>query len=418
MIPASAPSGKSRVDAGERSVNTARAAWSRAVRRAAVPALALVTAFLLGAVLIVPTDFEHLQLLGSDPGAALGGAFGTVIEGYGAILTGALGDPGRIATAIQTGDPTDLARAIRPITETLLSATPFVFVCLGLAVAFHAGLFNLGADGQFMVAGFGAAVVAGGLSGLVAPGVALIAGLAGGSLFGAAYGFIPGALKARTGAHEFLTTLMLNFIAGNVVLLIVSSGWVAVGPGALPQVPLLLDVPTIRLDYGLVAALVAAAAVSFLLFRTTLGFELRATGFGRSAARGAGIDPGRSIIMAMSLSGGLIGLGSAFFLLGPADGNAGPPTYGMGYVALALALIAGLRPLGVVLVALLYGALNNGANAMVIATGIPLTLLIAIIGFALLFVAAPGLIRSIWRIRSSDADEHDSVTRDAPAHGI
>ena len=388
------------------------------LRRAAVPALALVTAFLLGAVLIVLTDFEHLRQLGSDPAAALGGAFGMVLEGYGAIISGALGDPGRIATAIETGNPTDVARAVRPITETLLSATPFIFVCLGLALAFHAGLFNLGADGQFLMAGYGAAIVAGALAGVVSPGLALVAGLAGGALSGAAFGFVPGVLKARTGAHEFLTTLMLNFIAGNAAVLIASAGLVGPRSGPLPQVPLLLDIPTLRLDYGLVAGLLVAAAVSFLLFRTTLGFELRATGFSRSAARGAGMGEGRATVVAMSLSGGLIGLGSAFFLLGPADGNIGHPTFGMGYIALALALIAGLRPLGIVLVAVLYGALNNGANAMVIATGIPLTLLLAIIGFALMFVSAPGLIRSIWRIRPPAIDESGTDGRSAPAHGI
>lgn len=389
------------------------------LRRTALPALALVTAFLLGAVLIILTDFEHLALLGNDPGAALGGAVGTVVEGYGAIVAGGLGDPARIATAIQSGQPADLARAIRPITETLLTATPFIFVCLGLAVAFHAGLFNLGADGQFQVAGFGAAIVAGALTGVVAPGLALAAGLVGGTLFGAAYGFIPGLLRARTGAHEFLTTLMLNFIAGNAAVLIASSGLLRPGAGPLPQVPLLLDVPTIRLDHGLLAAGITAAAVSFLLFRTTLGFELRATGFSRSAARGAGIGPGRSIIVAMSLSGGLVGLGSAFFLLGPADGNAGPPTYGMGYIALALTLIAGLRPIGIVLIAVLYGALNNGANAMVIATGVPLTLLLVIVGLALMFVSAPGLIRSIWRIRPTTGDRLDPTAagQSPPAHG-
>ncbi len=388
------------------------------LRPARVPALALITAFGLGAIFVVLTDFESLQLLGDDPGTALFGAIGRVIEGYSAILTGAIGDPGRIVTAIQSGDPMDVARAIRPITETLLSATPFIFVCLGLAVAFHAGLFNLGADGQFMVGGFGAAIVAAWFSGQVAPGLALVAGLGGGALFGAAYGFIPGLLKARAGAHEFLTTLMLNYIAGNIIVLIASSGIVGRSAGPLPQVPLLLDVPTIRLDYGLVAALLVAAAVSFLLFRTTLGFELRATGFSRSAARGAGIGAGRSTMVAMSISGGLIGLGSAFFLLGPADGVPGPPTYGMGYAALALALIAGLRPAGVVLVALLYGALNNGANAMVIATGIPLTLILAIMGFALMFVAAPGLTRSIWRLRSDEAGNGAKVGPSAPAHGI
>jgi general nucleoside transport system permease protein len=170
-------------------------------------------------------------------------------------------------------------------------------------------------------------------------------------------------------------------------------------------------------DYGLVAALATAGAVSFLLFRTTFGFELRATGFSRSAAQGAGIRPGRATMVAMSLSGGLVGLGSAFFLLGPTQGMGGAPTHDLGYVALALALIAGLRPGGVVLVALLYGALNNGAKEMVIATGIPLTLPTAIIGFAMLFVAAPSLIRTIWRLRPAPADVEGNE-RSAPAHGI
>ena len=169
--------------------------------------------------------------------------------------------------------------------------------------------------------------------------------------------------------------------------------------GPIPQVPLIFHLATIRLDYGLVAALLVAVAVSFLLFRTTLGFELRVTGFSRSAGRAAGIRPGRSTMLAMSLSGGLIGLGGAFFVLGPAKGLPGGPTPDMGYVALALALIAGLRPSGIVLAAVLYGALNNGAKTMVIATGIPLALLVVIITLALMFVAAPSLIRSIWRLR-------------------
>ena len=142
-----------------------------------------------------------------------------------------------------------------------------------------------------------------------------------------------------------------------------------------------------------------AAVVSFLLFRTTRGFELRATGFSRAAARGAGIRPGRTTILAMSLSGGLVGMGSAFFGLGPAQGFSGGPTSDFGYVAIALALLAGRRPGGVVVAALLYGALTTGAKNMVIVTGIPLALLVVIVAFAIMFVAAPELTRSIWRLR-------------------
>jgi simple sugar transport system permease protein len=113
--------------------------------------------------------------------------------------------------------------------------------------------------------------------------------------------------------------------------------------------------------------------------------------------------PGRATMLAMALSGGLVGMGSALFGLGPAGGFSGPPTYAMGYVALALTLVAGSRPAGVVVVALFYGALTNGAKTMVIVTGIPLALLVVIVVFAMLFVAAPGLIRSMWRLKAPEA---------------
>jgi len=371
----------------------------------------------LGAILIVLTDFEHLRRLGSDPAGALGGALGEVADGYGAILSGAIGDPARILAAVQGGNPADIAGAIRPLTETLLIATPFIFVSLALAISFHAGLFNLGAAGQFQIGGLGAALVASLLAGLP-PVVVLVAGLAAGALFGGGYGFIPGFLKARTGAHEVITTLMLNLIAPNVALFVANSGVFGQAHQPTARVPLIFDLPTIRLDYGFVAALLVAAAVSFLLFRTTLGFELRAAGFRRSAARAAGIKPGGVTMVAMALSGGLIGLGSAFFLLGPANGIGAPPTFEFGYAALALALIGGLRPSGIVLVALLYGALNTGAKRMVIETGVPLALLGAIIGFALMFVAAPGLVRSIWRIRAPRAEVGDAAIAWEPGQGI
>lgn len=386
------------------------------LRRALVPALALITAFFLGAILIVLTDFEHLQHLGSDPVAALAGAIGGVFEGYGAMFSGAIGDPGRIVAAIQTGNPPDIANAIRPITESLVSATPFIFVGLALAVSFHAGLLNLGADGQFLIGGLGAAITAILLQGQLPPFLILVVALAGGTISGAAYGFVPGFLKARTGAHEVITTLMLNAIAPEIMVLALRSGDFSGNLTPIADVPLLSDLRTIRLDWGFVVALLMAAAVSFLLFRTRLGFELRATGFSRTAARGAGMNPGRSTMLAMTLSGGLAGMGSAFLALGPVGGLG---TVGdIGLVALVLALLAGLRPSGVVLAALLYGALNNGAKSMVIVTGIPLALLVVIIAFAMMFVAAPGLIRSIWRVGpATDAPELAPIEPTGQAEG-
>ena len=371
------------------------------LRRALVPVPALVTAFVLGAIVIVLTDVDHLKDIGTDPAGAIAGALGVVVEGYRALLSGAIGDPGQIVAAFQSGQTGDIEAAIRPLSEALVSATPFIFVALGLAVSFRAGLINLGADGQFLIGGVGAALTALLLAGRLPPALVLVLSVLGGIAAGGAYGFIAGFLKARTGAHEVITTLMLNGVAPGLAFVIFQSidPSFAGPPSAIPVVPRLIDLPTIRVDYGFVVALVTAAAMSVLLFRTSRGFELRATGFSPTAARGAGMRPGRATMLAMALSGGLVGMGSALFGLGPAGGFGSPPTFDMGYIALALALIGGTRPSGVVVAALFYGALTNGAKGMVIATGIPLTLLTVIVGFAMLFVAAPGLTRSIWRLR-------------------
>ena len=370
------------------------------LRRASVPALAVFTAFLLGAIVIVLTDVEHLRQIGTDPLAAIGGALGGVVEGYPAMFGGAIGDPDRIAAAIRTGSTEDIAAALRPISETLVSATPFIFAGLGLAVSFHAGLFNLGVDGQFLIGGLAASLTAMLVAGHLPALLALAVAVSGGTIAGGAYGFLPGFLKARTGAHEVITTLMLNGVAPNLAFLIVGMIGFAGPPAAIPSVPRLIALPTIRVDYGFVAALAMAAVVSWLLFRTTRGIELRATGLNPSAARAAGIRTGGTTMLAMSLSGGLVGMGSALFLLGPAAGLSGGPTGDMGYVAIALALLAGRRPGGVVIAALLYGGLITGAKNMVVATGIPLALLIVVVAFAIMFVAAPELTRSIWRLKA------------------
>ena len=370
-----------------------------ALRRAVIPGLAVVSALVLGAVLIVLTDFDHLAMLGTDPLAAIGGALGGVVRGYTTMFTGAIGDPDRILLAIQTGNAKDVERALRPISESLLTATPYIFAGLGLAISFQAGLFNLGVDGQFQVGALGTFLAAALVAGYLPPLLALAVSVLGGAIAGGAYAAIAGVLKARTGAHEVITTLMLNGIAPNVVFLF--PFWIIPPPrGPITPVPPLIDLRTIRVDWGFIVALVMAVVVSWLLFRTTTGFEIRTTGLSRSAARGAGMRPGATMILAMSLSGALVGMASAFFNLGPAFGNGGGVSPTFGYVAIALALLAGRRPSGVVLAAVLYGALDTGATGMVITTGIPLSLLSAIVAFAILFVAAPALTRWIWRLKT------------------
>ena len=192
---------------------------------------------------------------------------------------------------------------------------------------------------------------------------------------------------------------MLNGLAPSVAFLIVSVIDLSGPPAAIPAVPPLIDLPTVRVDYGFVVALAMAAVVSFLLFRTTLGFEFRATGFSRTAARGAGIRPGRTMMLAMFAVRRARRHGQRVLRPRARAGFSGGPVYDLGYLAVALALLAGRRPSGVVVVALLYGALTTGAKNMVIVTGIPLALLTVIVAFAIMLVAAPDLTRSIWRLK-------------------
>lgn len=381
------------------------------LRKGIVPLLALITALLFGAVVIILTDFVSLAKIGTDPLGAIGGAVGGVVAGYGAMLSGAFGDPVRILTAFETGNAADIATAIRPLTETLVTTTPLILTGLAVAISFRAGMFNIGVDGQLMIGALGATVTAFVLQGQVPSFAILLLSIAAGILSGAFWGFIPGFLKARTGAHEVITTIMLNYIAAQIVFFALRSPTLRAPGSTAPvskpmsgfvDIPLILNLPAIRLDYGFVIALLMAGAVSFLLFRTTKGFELRASGFNLTAARYAGMSAGGSMMLAMALSGALAGLAGSFMVIGTVGQLSTDLSGGIGFTAIALALLAGLRPSGVVLAALLFGALTSGGKLMGIQSGIPFDLLVFIMALVIMFVAAPNLIRSIWRIKVSD----------------
>jgi general nucleoside transport system permease protein len=376
---------------------------------AVVPILAVLTAFIVGSVFIMITDFDNLRRLGTDPLGAIGGAFGNVIEAYKALLIGAFGDPAQVAAALQTGEPRRIAAAIRPITETLVSATPLIFTGLAVAVAFRTSVFNIGVEGQFILGAFGATVALLLLRGAPAP-IPLVGATIAGVLTGAVWGFIPGFLKARTGAHEVITTIMLNYVAVQIVLFGLRSDFLRQEGSSQPiskvltpiaRVPGILDpfgLPNLRLHYGFVLALVVAALVSWFLFKTTKGFELRAAGFNLTAARYAGMSASGSIILAMAISGGLAALGGAMEVLGTVPQMSNDISSGFGFNAIALALLAGNRPSGVVAAALLFGALRTGGGLMQVRTGIPIDLLFFIQALVIMFVAAPNLVRSIYRL--------------------
>jgi simple sugar transport system permease protein len=383
---------------------------------AVVPFLAVVAAFLVGSVFILITDFDNLQRFGTDPLGAIGSAAGGIIAAYQSMLAGAFGDPARVATALQGGTPRQIAAAIRPITETLVAATPLIFTGLAVAVAFRTSVFNIGVEGQFILGAFGSAAALLVLKDLPAP-VPLLGAIIVGVATGAVWGFIPGFLKARTGAHEVITTIMLNLIAIQIVLFGLRSDFLRKEGSDEPiskvltpigRIPGILDpfgLPSIRLHYGFVLALITAVVVSWFLFKTTKGFELRAAGFNLTAARYAGISAGGSIMLAMTISGGLAALGGAMEVLGTVPQMSTDISPGFGFTAIALALLAGNRPLGIVLAALLFGALRTGGALMQVQTGIPLDLLSFISALVIMFVAAPGLVRAIFRLPAPKADE-------------
>jgi general nucleoside transport system permease protein len=394
------------------------------LRRGLLPILAVVTALIIGGIVIILTDFESLGRIGTDPAGALGGAVSGVIKGYGALLAGAFGDPEKIGIALQTLAAADIATAIRPITETLVSATPYIFAGLAVAISFRAGMFNIGGDGQLLIGATGATLTAFFLQNQAPGFVILLAALVVGTLFGAFYGFIPGFLKARTGAHEVITTIMLNYIAAQIVFFALrgpllrqpgSTAPVSKNMSTFVDVPLIINLPAIRLDFSFIVALLMAAVVSWFMFRTTKGFELRASGFAPTAARYAGMSAGGSMMLAMAISGGLAGLAGSFLVVGTVGQLSLDLSAGIGFNAIALALLAGLRPSGVVAAALLFGALTNGGKVMGIEAGVPFDLLSFIFALVIMFVAAPALIRAIWRIKVTKPQPELALTQQPAA---
>ena len=242
-----------------------------------------------------------------------------------------------------------------------------------------------------------------GLPGFIHLPLALLAGFVGGAL----WGFVPGILKARTGAHEVIVTIMLNFVAYNLINWALKTDLVQregrpdpiskiIEPGAaLPPL-----IPGLRADWGIVLALAAALGVWWLLFRSTKGFEFRAVGFNPRAARYAGMSISWSIVLSMVIAGGLAGLAGTGVILGGLRTVTPGFSPGYGFDGIVVALVGSNRPLGVVFAALLFGALRAGATPMQSATGTPIDIVVIIQALVIMFIAAPALVRAIYRIRA------------------
>jgi len=383
-----------------------RSGLARALRGMILPALALLSSFVVGAFVIVLTDFEIMGLWTSDPAAAIGASWAAVLDTYGALLRGSIGDPVRLVSAIATLDGDALRSALVPLSETIISATPLILTGLSVALAFRVGLFNIGAEGQLYIGSLFAVVVGFSLVG-VPWFIHLPLAIGAGFLGGALWGFIPGILKARTGAHEVIVTIMLNYVAYNFITFALRTELVqregrsdAISKIVEPTAALVPIFDGLRANWGIVIALAAAVAVWWLLFRSTKGFEWRAVGFNPRAARYAGMSISWSTVTSMLIAGGLAGLAGAAVILGGSRTLSPGFSPGYGFDGIVVALVGNTRPLGVVAAAFLFGALRAGATPMQAATGTPLDLVVIIQALVILFIAAPALVRAIYRIRA------------------
>lgn len=281
----------------------------------------------------------------------------------------------------------------RAIAETLVMATPLILGGLAFAVAARAGLFNIGIEGQMVMGGMVAGLVAAWDTGLplaIHLPLALLAGMAAGGL----WGFIPGILKAETGAHEVITTIMLNYIAYRISTVVIGrEDFPLVNPALqstqpameTARLPKLLE--GTRLHAGFLLALVAAGLLWYLLYRTVFGYNLRTVGLSRGAAAYAGISWGRTIALAMLLSGVLAGLGGAVEALG-LQGRYYNVALGLGFTSIAVGLVGRNQPFGVVLSGLLFGALAAGATKMQNTADISRDIVYVLLGFVILSISA------------------------------
>jgi simple sugar transport system permease protein len=352
-----------------------------------LPALALILALVVGAVIIMLTDLEAWQQMGEDPGAALGEMLAGVWEAYRALFLGAFG-------------------SVRAVSETLFTATPLILAGLAVAVGFRAGLFNIGARGQMYISGLFALWVGlhVDLPAILHIPLALLAAFIGGGIWGG----LAGLLRARTGAHEVITTIMLNFIAFFFTLWALKTSVFQEEGSSIPKSAPIREsarLPTLfgeefRVNIGLLIAIAAVFFVYWLLFKSTVGFEFRSAGYSPSASLYAGMSVAFLYTAVMFISGGLAGLAGAQMTIGLPPYTVTDNFPGnIGFDAIALALLGRSHPFGVLWSGLLFGALVSGGRAMQASAGVTVDLVIVMQALIIVFIAAPELVKAIFRVR-------------------
>ncbi|RZS67960.1 nucleoside ABC transporter membrane protein [Agromyces ramosus] len=370
-----------------------------ATGNAIISVLAVLLALIVGAIMIAFTDERVQEASGyffARPGDTFLAIWESVSGAYAALFQGSIYNFRR---------DTFLA-GIRPLTETLTFATPLIAGGLGVALAFRVGMFNIGGRGQMLIA----ASVAGWIGfGFDLPwGLHMLVALVGGLVGGALWAGIAGLLKARTGAHEVIVTIMLNYIAFYLVSWLLRTPGLLQAPGSSnPKTPAMKDTaifpsllgPQFNLHLGFVLVIIATVVVWWILSRSSLGFRFRAVGENPNAARVAGINVRNMYVYAMLISGALLGLAGVSQVLGTVTtGFTAGIDAGIGFDAITVALLGRSTPWGTFVAGLLFGAFKAGGFSMQAAEGVPIEIVLVVQSLIVLFIAAPPLVRTIFRL--------------------
>lgn len=365
-----------------------------------VTILAFLCALVVGAILIAIADAPTRKSLGyftDAPGDTFSNAWHAISAGYSALFRGSIFNTNSLYS---NGG----VAVFGPISDTLVNAAPLILGGLAVAVAFRAGLFNIGVQGQLIMGAIGAGYV--GFAVQLPPGIHLIVALLAGIAGGAIWGGIVGLLKAKAGAHEVITTIMLNYVALALLsYLLTQDGYRApnTNEATTSQVHSTARLPHLfgNLHSGIILALLAAAGCWWLLSRSTLGFKLRAVGANAFAARTAGMKVERGYLTVMLISGALAGLVGCSQVLGTRLVVTQDVDAGFGFDAITVALLGRGSPGGTVLAGLLFGAFRAGGVVMATDTTTPSDIVSVIEPVMVLFIAAPALIRGLFRLRAA-----------------
>ena len=378
--------------------------WQRALREIAtgnaiISVLAVVMALLVGAIMIAFTDENVQESAGyffARPTDLLVAIWESVAGAYSAFFQGAVYNFRR----------PDFATGIRPLTETLTFATPLIAAGLGVALAFRTGMFNIGGRGQMLMAAAAAGYV--GFAIDLPFGIHMVVALLAGLAAGAVWAGIAGLLKARTGAHEVIVTIMLNYVALYLITWMLRTPGLLQAPGTNnPTTPGMRDTavfpellgPQYNLHFGFVLSIASVVLVWWILNRSALGFQFRAVGENPNAAKVAGINVKAMYVYAMLISGALVGLAGTSQVLGTVTtGFSSGIDAGIGFDAITVALLGRSTPWGVLAAGVLFGAFKAGGFSMQAAEGVPIDIVLVVQSLIVLFIAAPPLVRAIFRL--------------------